>query len=132
MTLEAWIVAAVAVAAVPQEAPEPVSAVGAAEETSAPAPEPAPAVAASPGDARAAINSGLRAYWRLNFAAAEAEFRRAHELDPQSAPAAFYLGYSIYKQYEFRRFHPEKQRAKEMFARAFELDPGFVPDFKQR
>jgi len=129
MTLEAWIIAAVAVAAGPQQPPEPVPAVGEAEE--APAPEPPPVVAAAPGEPQAAINSGLRAYWRRNFSAAETEFQRAHDLDPESAAAAYYLGYSIYKRFEFRPFHQEKQRAKEMFARAFELDPAFTPDFKQ-
>lgn len=122
MTLDAWIITAVLLAT-PQEA-EPAPAVEAAE------PAAQPEAASSPGEAQAAINSGLRAYWRKNFSAAEAEFRRAHELDPQSAAAAFYLGYSIYKQFEWRPFHPDKQRAKEMFGRAFELDPAFTPDFR--
>jgi tetratricopeptide (TPR) repeat protein len=85
---------------------------------------------AAPGDAQSAIDRGLKAYWRLRFSAAEAEFQSAYELDPQSAAAAYYLGYSIYKQFEFRRFHAEKERAKQLFARAFELDPEFRPDFK--
>ena len=129
MTLEALIVAgslaAIAAPAV-QEGPalEP-----AAQELAAQEPVPAPVPAPAPGEAQSAIDRGLRAYWQRRFSDAEVEFQRARELDPQNPAAAYYLGYSIYKQVEFRRFDPEKQRAREMFARAFELDPTFRPTF---
>jgi Tfp pilus assembly protein PilF len=105
-----------------------------------PAEEMATPVAAEPASepmaggsemAREAIDRGLRAYWRHNWAGAQAEFQMALEADPQSAAAAFYLGYSIYKQAELRPFHPDKERAKQMFARAFELDPSFSPTFQR-
>jgi tetratricopeptide (TPR) repeat protein len=113
--------------------------VRAQEPAEEPAEEMATPVAAEPASepmaggsemAREAIDRGLRAYWRHNWAGAQAEFQMALDADPQSAAAAFYLGYSIYKQAEFRPFHPDKERAKEMFARAFELDPTFAPTFQ--
>jgi len=106
-----------------------------AQESPAPedvaATEPAPTPAGGTEAAVEAIDRGLSAYWRHNWTAAQAEFQAALDADPQSAAAAFYLGYSIYKQYELRPFSPEKERAREMFARAFELDPTFSPTFKR-
>jgi Tfp pilus assembly protein PilF len=98
------------------------------------APEPSPAGAAEL--ASAAIDRGLSAYWRHNWSAAQAEFQAALDADPNSAAAAFYLGYAFYKEAERRPFHPDKhhpgkQRAQEMFARAFELDPTFAPTFQR-
>ena len=130
MTLAALIVAGSLAAGASPFAQEEPPVIDPAAPEPAPLEEPALEPVAAPGGAQAAIDRGLRAYWRLRFSEAEAEFRRARELDPQSAAAAFYLGYSIYKQVELRPFHPEKERAKEMFARAFELDPTFHPSFK--
>ena len=47
--------------------------------------------------------------------------------DPQSAAAAFYLGYTIYKRHEHTRNAPEKQKALELFSKAFSIEPGFRP-----
>lgn len=103
--------------------------------TSLSAPEPpwAPAStlqaaeAASPS-AEAEIEAGLAAFRRLRFHEAEKHFQAAVEADPQSAAATFYLAYTIYKIAEPKRpFHPDKQRAAQLFARAYELDPSFRP-----
>jgi tetratricopeptide (TPR) repeat protein len=78
--------------------------------------------------AQGEIEAGLAAYRRLRFRDAERHFQAAVEADPQSAPAHFYLGYTVYKIAEPKRpFHPEKRRAAELFARAYELDPFFKP-----
>jgi len=67
------------------------------------------------------------------FAKAEIEFRKAVEAEPQSAAANFYLGYTYYKMGERgRRLNSEKQKAKELFAKAFELDPQFRPVWGSR
>lgn len=100
--------------------------------TDAPAAEPPAATAsapsASPQSASALVQAGLNAYRKRRYAAAEIEFRKALEADPSSAAAAYYLGYTYYKQAERKRpFHAEKQRAAELFARAYELDARFVP-----
>lgn len=107
-----------------------------APEATAVAQEPAAESAAGPAAgssdmAREAIDRGLSAYWRHDWDGAAAQFQIALDADPQSAAAAFYLGYAIYKGAEFRPFHPDKERAKELFARAFELDPTFSPTFKR-
>ena len=50
------------------------------------------------------------------------------DADPQSAAAHYYLGYVVYKIAEPKRpFHPEKQRAADLFAKAYALDPTFRP-----
>jgi tetratricopeptide (TPR) repeat protein len=106
-----------------------------------PAAPPAPTAAATPGLSRAgdasaanaAIEAGLAAFKRRRFRQAEDAFQRALDADPQSAAAAYYLGYALYKRAEpTRRLTPEKRRAAEMFARAFELDPVFKPDWGAR
>ncbi len=85
------------------------------------------AEASSPG-AEAEIEAGLAAFRRLRFQEAERRFQAAVEADPQSAAATFYLAYTIYKIAEPKRpFHPDKQRAAQLFARAYELDPSFKP-----
>jgi tetratricopeptide (TPR) repeat protein len=107
----------------PQEAPPP-------PETEAQQAEPMKTeeVAPAPGAADAAIEAGLSAFKRRRFQRAEEEFGKAMEADPGSAAAAFYLGYTLYKRAEpTRRLTPGKKRAAELFARAFELDPGFKP-----
>ena len=89
------------------------------------------AVQASEGSssvAQAEIDAGLAAFRRLRFQQAEQHFQAAVEADPQSAAATFYLAYTVYKIAEPKRpFHPDKQRAAQLFARAYELDPGFRP-----
>jgi tetratricopeptide (TPR) repeat protein len=110
------------------------AALSAAQEPPAPAPE-APAEApppvrleAVPAAAEPLIAAGLEAYRKRRYTQAEIEFRKALEADPASAAAAFYLGYTYYKQAEPKRpFHPDKRKAAELFARAYELDPGFRP-----
>jgi tetratricopeptide (TPR) repeat protein len=95
---------------------------GAPDAASAPA-TPAVSAAASPH-----LTAGLEAFKRRRFAAARDEFEKAAAADPQSAAAAFYLGYTHYKLGEpSRRMNPDKQQAKELFAKAFSLDPTFTP-----
>jgi tetratricopeptide (TPR) repeat protein len=92
--------------------------------------EAAPAPTASAG---ALIEAGLKAFGRRRYTQAEIEFRKALEADPQSAAAAYYLGYTYYKTAEPKRpFHPDKRKAAEMFARAYELDPAFRPAWSKR
>jgi tetratricopeptide (TPR) repeat protein len=77
------------------------------------------------------LASGIALYKKLHFRAAAAEFRKAVDADPASAAAEFYLGYALYKIAEpTRRLTPEKQEAREHFARAFELDPQFRPSWR--
>ena len=50
------------------------------------------------------------------------------DADPNSAAAHFYLGYTLYKQVEPKRpFHPRQTDAAQHFAKAYELDPNFLP-----
>ena len=98
----------------------------------APAREPAPAVKAAdlpaPGPAAASIDAGIAAFKKRHFKAARAEFEKAVAADPQSAAAAFYLGYTYYKLGEpSKHVNADKERAKELFAKAFSLDPTFRP-----
>jgi len=96
----------------------------------APAAE-APAVKAAAVPATptgAALDAGIAAFKKRRFAAARAEFEKAFLADPQSAAAAYYLGYAHYKLGEpSRRMNADKERAKELFAKAFSLDPTFRP-----
>ena len=93
--------------------------------------EPAPAPAARAATAEspdAHIDAGLAAFKKKRFRQAEVEFRKALDADPQSAAATWYLGYTYYKMAEPKRpFHPDKQKAAELFAKAYELDPQFKP-----
>ena len=76
----------------------------------------------------AAIAAGLKAFRRRNFRQAEIQFRTAVDADPSNAAATFYLAYTYYKIAEPKRpFHPEKQKAAQLFAKAYELDPTFKP-----
>jgi len=88
-------------------------------------------VSATTGDAGAAqthIDAGLAAFRKKRFAAARQHFEEAVAADPNSAAANFYLGYTIYKIAEPKRpFHPDKQKAAEFFAKAYQLDPTFKP-----
>jgi Tfp pilus assembly protein PilF len=84
--------------------------------------------AATPAVAQASIDAGLALFRKRHFTQAEAEFQKAVDADPAGAAGYFYLGYSVYKIAEPKRpFHPEKRRAAELFAKAYELDPGFRP-----
>jgi len=72
--------------------------------------------------------AGLKAYWSLHFREAEGHFQAAVDADPRSAAALYYLGYTVYKIAEPKRPNdPGKQRAAEIFAKAYEVDPGFTP-----
>ena len=94
---------------------------------------PAPKQRAAPAaeataDAPSAIAAGQAAFKKRHFKAAQADFEKALAADPQSAAAAFYLGYTHYKMGEPpRRMNAHKERAREEFAKAYELDPGFRP-----
>lgn len=99
------------------------------------APEPAPAPAAAAPTVSTAtsphIAAGIAAFRKRHFAAARDEFEKALEAEPQSAAANFYLGYAHYKLGEpKRRMNPDKEKAKELFAKAFSLDPAFTPSWK--
>jgi Tfp pilus assembly protein PilF len=104
-----------------------------------PAPEPAQAPAATPAAPAPAVSAtenphiaaGLAAFRKRHFAAARAEFEKAVAAEPQSAAANFYLGYVHYKIGEpRRRMNADKEQAKELFAKAFSLDPAFKPVWK--
>ncbi len=97
----------------------------------APAQEP-PAAEAAPAHS-GSVDAGLRYYHRRQFTRAAAEFQAAADANPQDAAAAWYLAYTWYKIAEPKRpFHPEKQKAAELFAKAYALDPTFKPDWGRR
>jgi len=74
------------------------------------------------------LDAGIAAFKKRRFAAARAEFEKAEANDPQSAAAAYYLGYTYYKMGEpSKRMNANKEKAKELFAKAFSLDPTFRP-----
>jgi tetratricopeptide (TPR) repeat protein len=74
------------------------------------------------------LEAGIAAFKKRRFAAARSEFEKAQAADPQSAAAAYYLGYTFYKLGEpSRRMNANKEKAKELFAKAFTLDPTFAP-----
>jgi tetratricopeptide (TPR) repeat protein len=74
--------------------------------------------------------AGLAAYWKLHFREAEGHFQAAVDADPGNAAALYYLGYTVYKIAEPKRPNdPGKHRAAELFARAYQVDPGFTPDW---
>jgi tetratricopeptide (TPR) repeat protein len=100
----------------------------------APAAEPAAppaATAAAPAASGAAdphLTAGIAAFKKRRFSAARTEFEKAEATDPQSAAAAYYLGYTFYKLGEpSKRMNANKEKARELFARAFSLDPTFSP-----
>ena len=101
----------------------------------APAPKDSPSAvaasdmpAASTGAAQPHLDAGLAAFRKRRFSQAEIEFRKAADAEPQSAAAAFYLGYTYYKIAEPKRHDsPGKQKAAELFAKAYALDPAFTP-----
>ena len=99
------------------------------------APPPAPPQVAATeinaeGPAAGAIAAGQADFKKRRFRAAQADFEKAAAADPQSAAAAFYLGYTHYKLGEpSRRVNEHKEQARELFAKAFTLDPGFRPEW---
>jgi tetratricopeptide (TPR) repeat protein len=102
------------------------AALGPATQDAAPAATDLPA--ANTGASQAAIDAGIARFKKRRFSQAEVDFRRALDADPGSAAPYFYLGYTYYKLAEKKRpFHPDKQKAKDMFAKAYELDPAFRP-----
>lgn len=112
-----------------------LSAVVATQEPKAPAPAGPQVLAvtpsAAPGPATVddgAIAAGLQAFRARRFKVAQAAFERAVASEPQSAAAAYYLGYTYYKLGEpSRRMNANKEKARELFAKAFSLDPAFKP-----
>ena len=98
----------------------------------APAQEPA-ASAASSMSADEHIQAGLADFRRRRFSSAKTHFEQAVEADPNSAAAHYYLGYTVYKIAEPKRANsPGKQEAAGHFAKAYELDPAFVPAWHPR
>jgi tetratricopeptide (TPR) repeat protein len=88
----------------------------------------APAMAPAQGPAAPHIAAGLAAFKRHRFSAARDEFEKAVAAEPESAAANFYLGYTYYKLGEpSRRMNADKEKAKELFAKAFGIDPAFRP-----
>jgi Tfp pilus assembly protein PilF len=122
-------------ATAPAQEPTPPPAVqepAAPPTVQAPAPPPAAVKATEIPAATAAadphVGAGLAAFKKRHFAAARAEFEKAVADDPQSAAAHFYLGYTFYKLGEpSKRMNPNKEKAKEEFAKTFSLDPSFEP-----
>ncbi len=128
--LLAPIVLAAAFIPVPQEAPPPV-APSPQNPPSAVKASDLPATSASP--AQPHLDAGLAAFKKRRFAQAETAFRKAMEADPQSAAAAFYLGYTYYKLAEPKRHDsPGKQKALDLFSKAYALDPEFKPVWQSK
>jgi hypothetical protein len=93
----------------------------------------APAASASSMSADDHIQAGLASFRKHRFAAAKTHFEDGGAANPDRAPAHFYLGYTIYKIAEPKRPNsPGKQEAAGHFAKAFELDPKFVPTWHHR
>lgn len=91
------------------------------------------AAAADAGASQTHIDEGLTAFRRKRFAVARKHFQQAVDADPNSAPATFYLAYTVYKIAEPKRpFHPEKAQAAELFDKAYALDPNFKPVWAPR
>jgi len=110
-------------AALAPQAPPPAATPQEPPTVTAPAALPAAASTADPY-----LGAGIAAFKKRRFAAARAEFEKAVAADPQSAAAAYYLGYTWYKIGEpSRRMNPSKEKARELFAKAFSLDPTFNP-----
>jgi Tfp pilus assembly protein PilF len=89
---------------------------------------PAAPAARSAASVDSHIDAGLAAFKKKRFRQAEIEFRQAMDADPNSAAATWYLAYTYYKMAEPKRpFHPDKQKAADLFAKAYQLDPQFRP-----
>ena len=113
----------------PQAAPAPPPEATAPEAPAATAPAtPVAPPATAAGPVASYLDAGIAAFKKRHFAKAKAEFEKAESADPQSAAAAYYLGYTYYKIGEpSRRMNANKEKAKELFAKAFSLDPAFAP-----
>jgi len=119
-------------AALAPQAPPPAAPPQEPPAVTAPAPDAPPAAAAS-GAADPYLAAGIAAFKKRRFAAARSEFEKAESADPQSAAAAYYLGYTFYKLGEpSKRMNANKEKAKELFAKAFSLDPAFNPDWGRK
>lgn len=119
-------------AALAPQAPPPAAPPQEPPAVTAPAPAAPPAATAS-GAADPYLSAGIAAFKKRRFAAARAEFEKAESADPQSAAAAYYLGYTFYKLGEpAKRMNANKEKAKELFAKAFSLDPAFNPDWGRK
>jgi tetratricopeptide (TPR) repeat protein len=134
--LSAALLAQAAPELISQDLPAPPAATEEAApiEQAPPAMEPEqaarPAALMSASGAAAYLDTGLAAFRARRLAAARAAFENAVAADPQSAAATFYLGYTLYKLGEpSRRMNANKERARELFAKAFGLDPEFKPTF---
>ncbi len=133
--------AALAPQAPPPEATPP-DATAIQESAPMPAPgEPAPPIGIEPSEFPPAptgafqehIDAGLAAFIRGRFSRARDAFEKAYETDPDSAAAAFYLGYACYKVGEpSARMNADKERARDLFAKAYHLDPAFQPVWGQK
>ena len=92
-----------------------------------------PVVARAESTAEEHRAAGMAAYWKLHFREAEGHFQAAVDADPGSAAALYYLGYTVYKIAEPKRPNdPGKRRAADLFARAYQIDPGFTPGWGVR
>ena len=132
MKLPVMLLAFALVPAAQLAAQEPQPSPPAQEETEA-VPQESVSATAVGGDVQTHIDAGLSAFRKRRFAAARSHFEQALAADPNSAAANFYLGYTIYKIAEPKRpFHPDKQRAAELFAKAYELVPAFKPAWSRR
>jgi tetratricopeptide (TPR) repeat protein len=101
--------------------------------TETPPTAPAASAPASPGASQSAIEAGLADFKKRRFAKAQTEFQQAVDADSSSAAAYFYLGYTVYKIAEPKHpFHPDKQKAAALFAKAYDLDPAFQPVWGSR
>jgi len=132
--------------AVPEEPVPPTGGFEAGDVPTDPAPVAAPTEPAPPLGLEASelpagpspafqehIDAGLKAFIRGRFSRARGEFEKAYAADPQSAAAAFYLGYACYKVGEpSARMNENKQKARGLFARAYQLDPAFQPVWGQK
>lgn len=120
----------------PPAAPAPETPAAPAAEppaASTAAPEATAVPPAAPDEVASDIEAGLKAFRRHHFSRARDEFDKAVKADPQSAAANFYLGYVHYKLGEpSHRMNPDKKMAKDLFAKAFQLDPGFQPVWGQK
>jgi Tfp pilus assembly protein PilF len=135
MTLVALFLAAALAPQEPAAVPPPEESAPSSEAAPAMAPDAPPAVeaAADAGAAEGYIEAGLKAFRRHRFSAAQADFQKAVDADPQSAAATFYLGYTYYKIAEpTRRLTAGKKKAAELFAKAFELNPAFRPAWGEK
>jgi len=120
-------------AALAPQAPPPAATAPEPPATTAPATPVAPPATASAGAAGPYIDAGIAAFKKRRFAAARADFEKAEAADPLSAAAAYYLGYTYYKIGEpSRRMNANKEKAKELFAKAFSLDPAFNPTWGRK